>query len=237
MVNLPMGKIVEACFLERLNRFMIRCRLEGEVVEAHLADPGRLRELLVAGRRVWLKPTDKPGRKTRWSAVLAETENGGLVSLVSALPNALIKKALAEKALPELDSWSLVRGEYPVGRHRFDFLLKKGQKLMLLEVKSVTLVDNGAGLFPDAVTARGRQHLDTLAELTLSGQYQGAVLFVAQRSDAEYVTAASHIDPQFTKAFISARRAGVEFYGRSCRVDKEQISLGKALPVLDPDPL
>lgn len=252
MVSLPLGDLVEAYFQQRINRFIVRCQLagadpdrstdrtggkscKGQIVEAHLADPGRLRELLTPNRRIWLQSTSNPNRKTRWSAILSETENGSLVSLVSALPNTLVKTALVQKAMPELSSWSLVRSEYPLGRHRFDFLLQRGQKQMLLEIKSVTLVDNGVGLFPDAVTSRGRQHLDTLAALTQSGQYQGAVLFVAQRSDAQCVTAASHIDPRFAKAFTAARRAGVQFYGRSCQITKKQISLGNALPVLDPD--
>jgi len=235
MVSLSLKDLVEAVFMERLNRFVIRCRLGNGHVDAHLADPGRLRELLVPGRHVWLQPAANPGRKTGWSAVLVETENNGLVSLVSALPNALVKAALANKAIPELSSWSLIRAEYPVGRHRFDFLLQRGPERMLLEVKSVTLVENSVGLFPDAVTLRGRRHLDSLAELTQSGEYQGAVLFVAQRSDAAYITAASHIDPRFAAAFTAARRAGVQYYGLSCRVSVDRIALEKTLPVLDPD--
>lgn len=237
MISLPLGDLVEAAFLQRLNRFVIQCRLEHKpnaVVEAHLADPGRLRELLVPGSRVWLSRSDNPRRKTAWSAVLVEAENQSVVSLVSTLPNKLIKTALKQQAISELASWTLVRSEYPVERHRFDFLLKRDQELLLLEVKSVTLVENGLGLFPDAVTLRGRNHLEMLTELTITGQYQAAVLFVLQRSDAEQITAAAHIDPKFAQAMIAARNAGVQLLGRRCSVTVDRITLGSSVPVVNP---
>ncbi|MFB5067859.1 MAG: DNA/RNA nuclease SfsA [Candidatus Wallacebacter cryptica] len=235
MIRLPLGDLVEAYFVQRLNRFVIQCRLDKnspETVEAHLADPGRLRELLVPDSRIWLRPSANPKRKTKWSAVLVEADNHSVVSLVSTLPNELIKTALKQKAIEELAAWTFVRSEYPVGRHRFDFLLEQDDQLLLLEVKSVTLVENGRGMFPDAVTLRGRKHLETLAELTASGKYQTAVLFVLQRSDADYITAASHIDPAFAQAMTEASETGVKLLGRRCTVTTGHITLGSSLPIV-----
>ncbi len=101
-------------------------RLEdGREVEAHLPDPGRLLELLVPGRRVWLRPASGATRRTRWSAVLVDApEEGGLVSLDTTLPNRLALAALQREALEELAGWRLLRAEWPHGGSRLDFLLE-----------------------------------------------------------------------------------------------------------------
>ena len=203
------------------------------MVIAHLADPGRLRELLLPDRRVWLRRATVDGkRKTEWSVALVERPSGrGLVSLDTTLPNRLIGKALADHALAELGSWSLLRREARVGRHRIDFLLGRGDgEQMLLEVKSVTLVAAaGEALFPDAVTARGAGHLRLLREEVGRGR-SAALMFVAQRGDARRVRAAREIDPTFAEALDEARAAGVEIHARRCRVALDRVSLGTILP-------
>ena len=116
---------------------------------AHLPDPGRLKELLIPGCRMWLKPAEGPHRKTEWTALLIENPNSeGLISLDTVLPNRLIATALAEEAIEEMKDWSIERTEVPVGGSRFDFLLANafGQK-MYLEVKSVSMVHKGIGMF------------------------------------------------------------------------------------------
>lgn len=250
-VPLPDG-LLETRFVERPNRFLLRCapvygavaggtavgaRLVAEsspsVVEAHMADPGRLRELLVPGRRVWLRPADGAGRRrTRWTAVLVERPDGaGVVSLDSTLPNRLIHRALLAGALDELAGWTLNRAEARVGRSRFDFVLGKpdGRRLAL-EVKSVTLVEDGIGMFPDAVTARGARHVRELAELAQRDGWEAAVLFVLQRPDATRIVAAADIDPEFAQALADAERVGVRVLGRRCHVSLEGVTLGDPVP-------
>ncbi|TVP75972.1 MAG: DNA/RNA nuclease SfsA [Gemmatimonadales bacterium] len=250
-----------------------------EPVKAHLPDPGRLRELLVPGAPVWLEPArDRPGappRKTRWTLRLVESVDGSrLVSLDTTLPNRLVEAALRARALPEFEGWELVRPEVTRGRSRFDFLLaeasggavggsasragveprggaeERPRRELLLEVKSVTLVEDRVALFPDAVTARGRRHVEELAELARGGTDAGAgaqaragahasadsgtraaVLFVAQRDDVEEIRAARSIDPAFADALADARAAGVSLLGRRCRVDAAGVSLLGPVPV------
>lgn len=195
-----------ARFLERPNRFVVHAELEGgrgrEVV-AHLPDPGRLRELLVPGARMGLRPEpESPTRKTRWTAMLAEApeaDGGGWVSVNTRMPNLLVRRALADGALEELDGWRLVRHEVPWGDSRLDFLLgdEEGRKLYA-EAKSVTLVEDGVALFPDAVTARGARHLEELIHAVEEG-HEAAVLFVLQRPDADRIVAARRIDPVFSE--------------------------------------
>jgi sugar fermentation stimulation protein A len=150
-----------------------------------------------------------------------------LVSLDSTLPNRLIRKALAERALAEFAGWDLVRWEVTLGRSRFDFLLSDARgRQMVVEVKSVTLVENGVGLFPDAVTERGARHVRELAELAGQEGWEAAVLFVLQRSDASEIRAARAIDPKFAEALLEAEEAGVRILGRRCRVYNDQVELG-----------
>lgn len=239
--GLPLpSPLVPAGFLRRPNRFVVHARLEraheewseGAEVRCHLPDPGRLTELLVPGRRLWLRPADDPDRKTRWSALLVQTPDGqGVVSVDTTLPNRLIEMALRRGALDELEGWLLERREYAHGGSRFDFLLSgdDGRRLVL-EVKSVTLVEDGVALFPDAVTARGARHVEELAGIAAEPGWEAAVLFVLQRDDAMRIRAARAIDPDFAEALSRAREAGVRILGRRCRVSRDRIVLGERVP-------
>ena len=228
------GPLVSSRFVRRHNRFLLQVALDdsGEAVDAHMADPGRLRELLLPGRRVWLRRASGSSRKTRWTAVLVEISEGPeLVSLDTTLPNRLIRRALEEEALTEVAGWSLVRAEFPVGRSRLDFLLadRTGRR-MAMEVKSVTLVEDGMALFPDAVTERGARHVKELGRLARLAEWEAAVLFVVQRSDAREVRAARRIDPKFAEALKEARLSGLRVLGRRCHVFPDRVELGSALP-------
>lgn len=248
-ISLPFPhELREAEFVERPNRFLVRCLLinknkmipaggkeEPPLVEAHLADPGRLKELLIPGRTLWLAPAQKPGRKTGWSVVLCETpDRSGMISLDSTLPNRLVEKALRADILDEFAAWRLLRREHRLGSSRWDFLLEHredGGKQLLLEVKSVTLVVGGVALFPDAVTERGARHLRELSALALKDGWDAAVLFVVQREDAVAFRPAAELDPAFAAALGRAHQAGVKVYCRSCRVTPREITLAGSIPV------
>jgi len=230
------GPLREARFLERPNRFVVHARLRnGRRVVAHLPDPGRLLELLVPGRRLWLRRATEPRRKTQWSALLVESPDSSTrVSLDTGLPNRLIGRALEGNALEELGGWRLERREHTIGHSRFDFLLQRrrggrGPRRMVLEVKSVTLVEGRIGLFPDAVTARGTRHVRELAALQRSGDWAAAVFFVLQRPDADRVMPHAARDPDFARALAEARSAGVRLLGRRCTVDLDGITLGSPI--------
>ncbi len=201
-------------------------------MRAHLPDPGRLNELLVPGRRVWLRSEPRnPNRKTRWTAVLVETPGtDALVSIDTTLPNRLIAAALRADALPELAGWRLERREVQLGDSRIDFLMARGQRRLALEVKSVTLVEDGIARFPDAITARGTRHVLELARISRRRDWSAAVLFLLQRPDATRILAAHEIDPTFAHALAEAKRSGVRILGRRCHVSLDRVSLGAAVP-------
>jgi sugar fermentation stimulation protein A len=238
---------------------VVRATLEGgedggRVVSAHLPDPGRLRELLLPGTPLWLEPARNPERKTQWTLRLCRHPDGpGVVSLDTTLPNRLVERALEDAALDELEGWALARREVTVGASRFDFLLERHRgsepekggsgvreaapstshplpSRLLLEVKSVTLVEDGVGLFPDAVTARGARHVRELTQLTREEGWATAVLFVLQREDASEIRAAASIDPHFASELQRAQAAGVRILGRRCRVSLEGVEMGEPIP-------
>jgi sugar fermentation stimulation protein A len=239
LTSIPLpGPLIETRFIERPNRFLIRCgpaaaAADHSVFEAHMADPGRLRELLVPGRRVWLREAvAAPHRRTRWSAVLVESPDGtGLISIDTTLPNRLIHEALKTDALPEFRGWTLERREVTLGNSRIDFVLRNdtGHRLAL-EVKSVTLVENDVALFPDAVTARGARHVRELATLAASDGWDAAILFVLQRPDAARIVAAADIDSVFAASLAAAKAAGVRVLGRRCTVDLHRLTLADRVP-------
>jgi sugar fermentation stimulation protein A len=236
-IHIPFpGPLREARFIARPNRFLLHCALEPcgpdtLPVSVHLADPGRLKELLLPGQRVWLRPAASPTRKTAWSAVLVESPDGtGLVSVDTTMPNRLIHRALEADALDEFAGWGLERTEWTHGRSRIDFLLARDVRKLALEVKSVTLVEDGVALFPDAITARGARHVRELAELARQDRWEAAILFVLQRDDAHRVEAARSIDPAFADALAEAKKAGVRILGRRCRVTLDQLELAGPVP-------
>ena len=228
---------VTARFLRRPNRFVVHAALEdGEEVRAHLPNPGRMEEILEAGRTLGLEPAARDDRKTDWSAVLARTPDGrGWVSLVTTLPNRLVGDALAAGRLDELAEWDVERSEPSLGGSRLDFLLVRDERRMALEVKSVSLERRGVGLFPDAVTDRGTRHLHELTAIAGRAGWEAAVLFVVQRDDVRAVTAAPDIDPDFARALEEARTAGVRVLARRCRVTRRGVALGPALPTPHPE--
>ena len=226
--------LVEGRFLRRPNRFVVHAEVEGEEVVSHLADPGRLKELLVPGARMGLRPEPpSPTRKTRWTALLVEApegDGGGWVSVNTTIPNRLVERALERGALEELAGWSYVRREVPFGDSRLDFLMEaEDGRTLYIEAKSVTLVEDGVALFPDAVTARGARHLEELIQAKEEG-HEAAVLFVLQRPDAERIVAARAIDPVFSETLARAEAAGVRILGRRCHVGWDGIELAGPVP-------
>ena len=120
-----------------------------------------------------------------------------------------------------------------MGRSRLDFLLgNSAGRQMVLEVKSVTLVEGGVGLFPDAVTERGARHVRELAEVLKRPGWEAGVLFMLQRSDAREIRAAKSIDPKFAEALSDAESEGVRLLGQRCRVYHNRVELGKTVPVV-----
>ncbi|MFG6114922.1 DNA/RNA nuclease SfsA [Halobacillus sp. MO56] len=226
-------RLFEAVFLERPNRFILHCRLKDNdhTIRVHLPDPGRLTGLLLQGAAIIVRYHDDPNRKTAWSAVMIEDKiTNTMVSLNTQLANQLVEKALQNSVIPSLKNYKFLKREYTMGPSRFDFLLENRNRKMILEVKSVTMREDNVGKFPDAVTKRGKKHVEELTQIQQEGEVDTAILFVAQRNDVTAITTADDIDPAFSVALKQAAVHGVTVLGITCSVDWTGIKYENEIP-------
>lgn len=234
-----------ATFLERPNRFRIAARLHenGEIVQVHCPNPGRLGELLLPGAVVHVSPAAPPSaarrRKTSHDLRFVEhPQHRQLISLDTRLPNALFAEGMRTGFFEPFAECVEIRPEVALpGEHagvhsRIDFCLQTGAGIPCwVEVKSVTLVEDGCALFPDAPTARGRRHVDELAERVACGE-RAAVVFIVQRPDAAELRPQWATDPEFAEALARAHAAGVEVYAYTCALSLHKICLREPIPVV-----
>lgn len=234
-----------ATFLERPNRYLVvaRLHLSGSVIRAHCPDPGRLRELLLPGVTIHVsaanRAANQPVRKTAYDLRFVEhPEHGQLISLDTRLPNQIFWEGLHSGFFaPFRDFQAVVReASMPVVaaggvRSRIDFrLLDADGRTCWVEVKSATLVEGRTARFPDAVTERGRRHVEELTLLAQQGE-RAAVVFIVQRPDADRLIPQWETDPAFSQALADAITAGVECYAYTCRLTLTAVALARAIPV------
>ena len=198
------GEVLQARFLKRPNRFLVVCEWDGRTVQAFLPNPGRLRELLFPGRTIYLVTEKGIGpRKTRYTVVAVE--RGGHPIMLHTIRNNEVARYLLERGkIPGMENVKVVRSEVPVGRSRFDFLLRDGEGEVLVEVKSCTLVGERVAMFPDAVTGRGTRHLEELARLPEEGA-KAAVLFLVHWPFARIFMPDYHTDLKFSQTLLRVR--------------------------------
>jgi len=226
------AKLIPATFIKRDNRFRVTVRVKGRLVWAHLPNSGRLRELLVPGRCVLLAAAQAPGRLTPYDLLMVDLD-GTLVSIDARMPSRLLYEALRVGRLEEFAGYAEVRREVTYGQSRLDLVLEGGADggRCFIEAKSVTLVEDGVALFPDAPTQRGRRHLRELARARAEG-HRAAVVFVVQRDDAISSSPHDEADPAFGQALREAAQAGVEVYAYKCRVSEREVTLDAPLPMV-----
>lgn len=220
-----------ALFLERTSRFSALVSIEGEPAVVHVPHSGRLTELLHLGAacRVVPAPPDRE-RKTDWDLLMVR-HGKRWVCVDTRWANALVGEALHQGALPAFAEWATVEAEVPVGDHRLDFRVSNAAGDCYIEVKCVTLVDEGTALFPDAPTKRGTEHLWRLSELVTEG-HAAAMLFIVLRSDATEVLPHAEHDPAFAAALASARRTGVVLQAWTTDVQARALRLARTIPVI-----
>ena len=215
-------------FLSRPNRFIAQVELDGRTETVHVKNTGRCRELLVPGATVYLEESGNPARKTRYD--LIAVEKGELLINMDALaPNQVFREwAEGGGFQPEL---TLLRPETTWGKSRFDFYWEaEGGRRGFVEVKGVTLEENGHARFPDAPTERGVKHLEELALCQAEG-YEAAVCFVIQMSGMVDFAPNDVTHPAFGAALRRAAQAGVTVLARGCTVTPDSLTMGVSVPV------
>ncbi len=223
--------LLEGRLIKRYKRFLVDVRLaSGELVTAHTANPGRMIGLTEPGSRVWLSFHDNPKRKLAYSWRLVKVGRY-LVGVDPIIANTLVAEAIRRGVISELTGYDSIRREVALGASRIDLLLERPGERCYVEIKSATLKMPGAlGMFPDAVSARGRKHLLELAGAVDDG-HRAVLCFVVQRGDVEAVAPADHIDPDYGATLRAVSACGVEVIAYRGRIRRHGIVLRERLPV------
>ena len=219
--------MVPGIFLSRPNRFIAHVEINGQPEIVHVKNTGRCRELLPAGAQVWCQKSDNPSRKTKFDLITVR-KGGRLINMDSQAPNIAAKEWLLSGGLGPVEN---VRAETTHGDSRFDFSFMLNGKKCFLEVKGVTLENDGICAFPDAPTERGAKHLRGLQKCVEEG-CGGYVLFVIQMSDVKYLHPNDATDPNFGKALREAAAAGVQVLAVDCAVTEDSMTIGNFIPVI-----
>ena len=220
------NNMVPGIFLARPNRFIAHVEIDGKIEICHVKNTGRCRELLPAGAKVWCQQSDNPNRKTRFDLITVQKGNR-LINMDSQAPNIAAKEWLLSGGLGEISD---LKAEYTHGDSRFDFSFVKEGKRCFLEVKGVTLEQDGICAFPDAPTERGVKHLKGLTELTRQG-YRAYVLFVIQMAYVKYLHPNDVTDPAFGRALREAAAAGVQIIAVDCTVTENAMTIDNAVKI------
>ena len=221
------GSMVPGRFLQRPNRFIAHVEIQNETQICHVKNTGRCRELLPPGAQVWCEVAQNPARKTKFDLITVQ-KGHRLINMDSQAPNTAAREWLLAGGLGQIDN---LRPETVHGGSRFDFSFTKDGRPCLLEVKGVTLENDGVCAFPDAPTQRGARHLRHLAQAVQEG-YGAYVLFVIQMSDVQYLHPNDATDPEFGEALRQAHAAGVQVLAMDCRVEINSMTIDKPVAVI-----
>jgi sugar fermentation stimulation protein A len=232
LLSIPIDWDLEAIFLQRPNRFLAHIEIDGYdgYHEAHVHDPGRLKEILIPGNKVLVRKAKNTSRKTSWDLI------AGSVGKYWVLINSSFHRRISENLLSRDDinpfgpSVSL-KPEVKVGNSRLDFLMKdESGKDLYIEVKGCSLTSAGKALFPDAPTTRGNRHLKELIELRRNGNRAG-VLILVLGPRAECFSPNFETDPVFSDTFIDAVRAGVEIHPIQFKLREHEMEYCGPIPL------
>lgn len=223
--------LVPAVFIKRPNRFIAEVRLEsGGLAKAFVPTTGRLTGVLKPGCLVLLeKAAQGSQRKTPYTLILAGLTQGGWCCVEAIRANHLFEEAVQNKHLDAFP-YEHIEREVSFGKSRLDFRLSNEIERCWIEVKSVTYVENGIGMFPDAPTSRGRKHLLELADLSARGD-RVSVVFIAQRDDMVGFIPFDEVDPLFGETLRQVHAQGVEVHAYRCTVSPEKIEIAEEIPV------
>ena len=204
--------LIKATLIKRYKRFLADVLLpDGTAVTAHCPNSGSMKGYNDEGLAVWLLPSDNPKRKLNYTWELVEDRDGDRIMVHAARANALVKEAIENGIVKELQGYETLRSEVRYGSQnsRIDLLLEKDGDRCYIEVKSVTLKEDGVLMFPDAVTTRGQKHLQELMEVKRNGD-RAVLFFAVLREGGSDFRPAAHIDPLYAALLHDAINAGVE---------------------------
>ncbi|HHV63920.1 MAG TPA: DNA/RNA nuclease SfsA [Peptococcaceae bacterium] len=211
--------IKKGIFLERPNRFIAYVEIEGQIEVCHVKNTGRCRELLISGAKVIVQESSHPGRKTKYD-LIAVWKGERLINIDSQAPNVIFREWLSSGLyFPDLKT---VKSEQKYGNSRFDYYLEAGERKIFVEVKGVTLEQEGVALFPDAPTLRGVKHLQELATCMEEG-YEAMVIFIIQMKGIRYMAPNDKMHPEFGDTLRELFHKGAQVLAIDCQVTENEI--------------
>ena len=221
------SNIYTAKFLSRPNRFIAHIEIDGKPEIAHVKNTGRCKELLVENATVFVQKSDNPNRKTQYD-LIGVLKGERMINMDSQIPN----KVFGEWALKSgfFGSLNLIKAEKTFGSSRFDYYLETENEKIFVEVKGVTLEEDGVVLFPDAPTERGVKHINELCSCIDAG-YKAYIFFIIQMDNVKYFTPNRKTHPQFADALKKAAENGVGVYALDCKVTENSIAADKFVEV------
>ena len=216
--------IIDGIFLSRPNRFIAHVEINGSEEVVHVKNTGRCKELLVPGCRVFLSVSDNPVRKTKYDLVAVEKkrEDGStvLINMDSQIVNDVAGEWLPISGL--FSENAVIRREVTYGKSRFDFYIESEDKKIFVEVKGVTLEENGVAMFPDAPTERGVKHLCELSAAKDEG-YEAYIFFIIQMKGCHVFVPNEARHPEFAEALRYARDKGVKIFALDSKVTENSL--------------
>ena len=220
------ANIVSGIFRARPNRFIAHVEMDGQLEIVHVKNTGRCRELLQPGVTVWCEKAKNPDRKTKYD-LIAVQKGERLINMDSQAPNAAVCEWLEKGGLGQIQK---LRPETFYGDSRFDFCVQAGDATHYVEVKGVTLEENGAVRFPDAPTERGVKHIDELVSCLDEG-YEAYILFVVQMKEVEVFRTNDEMHKAFGDALRRAASLGVKVIAMDCIVTPDSMMIDKPIKV------
>lgn len=221
-------KLVPGKLIKRYKRFLADVELkDGSVVTAHCTNSGSMKSCLEEGAPVYLSPVDDPKRKTKftWEMIYI---NNGWIGINTMIPNKLVYEAIRDGIIDKLQGYTEVKREVTFRDSRFDIYAENDQEKCFIEVKNVTMKDGSFARFPDAITSRGKKHLETLMEVKNQGM-RAVMLYIIQRTDVEIFGPAWNIDPEYSNALVKAYENGVEIIPMVAEVSPVEIRILKEI--------
>ncbi|WP_372645709.1 DNA/RNA nuclease SfsA [Ancylomarina sp.] len=222
--------LVHGKLIKRYKRFLSDVELDsGEIVVAHCTNSGSMKTCIEEGAEVYLTYVDDPKRKTKYTWEMIYM-NGDWIGINTGIPNILAYEVVRDGKIEGFESYTEVRREVKFEDSRFDVFATNDQESCFIEVKNVSMKVGGYARFPDAVTTRGKKHLETLMRVKAEGM-RAVMFYVIQRSDVSVFGPAWDIDPGYAETLRKAVDSGVEVFAFQAKVNPEGIELVKQLPI------
>lgn len=222
--------VIEAKFIKRPNRFIAHVLVDGKEEIVHVRNTGRNREILVEGTKVILEKSKNPDRKTAYS-LIAAYKGDMLINIDSQIPNAVVFEGIINNKISALQNVNNIKREVTYGNSRFDIYFEKENSKGFIEVKGVTLEEDGLAMFPDAPTERGRKHIEEMAAAVANG-YEGFIIFLIQMKGVHAFSPNFSMDPEFAEELRKSASLGVKVLAYDSIVKKDEIIISAPIEVI-----